>query len=244
LNSEEKCYAVTGAFEGKGYVNITGNFDGMGLSFGFIQWNFGMGSLQPLLMTMYENGPVTFKRCCTVEVDGEVKDLSGYLVSVCRDMSNREAVEWVSQRQTNSGGRWRLLPHWQKVFENLGREPGFQAIQRKAAGEYMERARGYVRTLGFRTERALALMFDVCVQNGSIKKSAMDAYRRALAANPGAGERQRLAMVAEAVAEASRPQFVQDVRSRKMCIVNGRGVVHGKSFDLAGAYGLGDGPIV
>ena len=35
--SEEKAFAVTAAFEGgQGYQNLTGNFDGQGLSFGFL----------------------------------------------------------------------------------------------------------------------------------------------------------------------------------------------------------------
>lgn len=38
MNSEEKCYAITGAFEGKGgFANVSGNFDGMGISFGLLQ---------------------------------------------------------------------------------------------------------------------------------------------------------------------------------------------------------------
>lgn len=52
-----RCLALTGAFEtGTGvpdcFCGISGDFDGQGISFGVLQWNFGQGSLQPLLQEM------------------------------------------------------------------------------------------------------------------------------------------------------------------------------------------------
>ena len=42
---------VTGSFEGnRGFENLTGNFDGQGISMGLLQQNLGQGSLQPLLI--------------------------------------------------------------------------------------------------------------------------------------------------------------------------------------------------
>ena len=46
---------ITGSFEGNsGWKNITGNFDGQGMSLGLMQQNFGQGSLQPWLIEMYK----------------------------------------------------------------------------------------------------------------------------------------------------------------------------------------------
>jgi hypothetical protein len=48
----ELCLKVSGGFEsGKGpsYTSLTGNFDGMGMSAGILQWNAGQGTLQPLV---------------------------------------------------------------------------------------------------------------------------------------------------------------------------------------------------
>ena len=52
-----RCLALTGAFEtGTGvpdcFCGLSGDFDGQGISFGVLQWNFGQGSLQPLLKEM------------------------------------------------------------------------------------------------------------------------------------------------------------------------------------------------
>ena len=43
--------SVTGTFENSGdpYLGVTGNFDGMGISCGVLQWNIGSNSLQPLV---------------------------------------------------------------------------------------------------------------------------------------------------------------------------------------------------
>lgn len=45
---------ISGSFEGDhGWKNITGNFDGQGISFGLLNQNFGQGSLQPMWIKMY-----------------------------------------------------------------------------------------------------------------------------------------------------------------------------------------------
>jgi hypothetical protein len=48
----ELCLKVSGSFEsggGPSYTSLTGNFDGMGLSAGILQWNAGQGTLQTLI---------------------------------------------------------------------------------------------------------------------------------------------------------------------------------------------------
>ncbi len=55
-----RCLALTGSFEtGTGipdcFCGISGDFDGQGISFGVLQWNFGQGTLQPLKMVIVAN---------------------------------------------------------------------------------------------------------------------------------------------------------------------------------------------
>src|SRR5207249_4901557 len=52
-----RCLTLTGAFETSAgipdcFAGLAGDFDGMGLSFGVLQWNLGQGTLQPLLAEM------------------------------------------------------------------------------------------------------------------------------------------------------------------------------------------------
>jgi hypothetical protein len=69
---------------------------------------------------------------------------------------------------------------------------------------------------GVASERAVALLFDIRVQNGS-----------------------RLRAIANRRAEAASPRWIEDVRTRKLTIAEGIGTVHGLHFDLAGQYGIG-----
>jgi hypothetical protein len=178
MTSAEKAFLITGSFEGSGYAEVTPNFDGAGLSFGFIQWNFGTGTLPGLLKAMNKADPVKFVTLCTVKVDsepfnGKVVDLSKSLLEVC-DMSAADAVHWcVARHDANK----HLLPHWVALLHNLGNEPEFQAIQRQFAASYMNTAKGYMTSLGFKSERALVLLFDICVQMGSIGSGSMARYK-------------------------------------------------------------------
>lgn len=48
----ELCLSVSGKFEsatGPSYTSVAGNFDGMGMSCGILQWNAGQGTLQTLV---------------------------------------------------------------------------------------------------------------------------------------------------------------------------------------------------
>jgi len=45
--------------------------------------------------------------------------------------------------------------------------------------------------------------------------------------------------VANRRAEAANPAWIEDVRTRKLCIANGSGVVHGIPYDLEGQFGIG-----
>lgn len=50
-----KIAALIYSFEGSSYTKLSGNFDGQGISYGLLQWNFGQGTLQPLLISMNTN---------------------------------------------------------------------------------------------------------------------------------------------------------------------------------------------
>ena len=49
---------------------------------------------------------------------------------------------------------------------------------------------------------------------------------------------ERMRIIANRRAEAAAPQWVEDVRARKLVIANGQGALHGRQFDLAQQFGL------
>ncbi len=49
----------------------------------------------------------------------------------------------------------------------------------------------------------------------------------------------KLRIVANRRAEAANPQWIEDVRTRKLCIANGEGTVHGRFYNLEDQFGIG-----
>lgn len=236
MNSETKAWAVTMAFEGGGYTNLSGSFDGMGVSFGALQWNLGKGTLQALLKRMNQEYPVEFRRACDVPGGPEGYDLGLELLKIAA-MPPSAAVKWAEERQ-DAGHRFKPeYKHWVTVFRGLGAVPQLQAVQRAAGSPYMATAKRYMAQLGFRSERALCLLFDIAVQMGSIKAQSMARYNAACVENKGASEELRLALLARAVAPQGG-RWANDVLSRKLTIARGAGIVHGRSYHLERDFGV------
>jgi hypothetical protein len=92
------------------------------------------------------------------------------------------------------------------------------------------------------SERALALMFDICVQNGSIGRATSVKIRAdfagIMATDVANVEVERLRSIANRRAEAASRAFVEDVRVRKLAIANGEGIVHNIPFNLEQQFGI------
>ena len=105
------------------------------------------------------------------------------------------------------------------------------------------------RRFGVTTERALALMFDIRVQNGSISAATEAPIRADFAAIPAAatpdGRRNRqTAFHRQPPRRSLEPAaYVEDVRARKLTIANGAGTVHGVAYDLERQFGIGLTPL-
>lgn len=238
MDSKQRAMAITGTFEGAGWGGVSNAGDGMGWSFGVIQWNFGQSTLQPLILDMQANGPQTFVTACTQPVaayGGKPINLAPELLAAVR-LPGRGGVQWCEQHQDANG---QPLPHWRAVFEALGNVQGFRTVQLKHAKPYMDRAEVYMSQFGFATDRALCLLFDVCVQMGSISDESRARY--AIESASATSEQQKLVALARAVGPQAG-QWSSDVESRKLAIATGKGIVHGRVFDGA-AFGLNDGPV-
>jgi hypothetical protein len=104
-----------------------------------------------------------------------------------------------------------------------------------------ERARAMCVEYGLTSQRAAALMFDILTQNGSINaiiKAQIFADFSLLTTTGQDAEVARMRIVANRRAAASRAEFVDDVRTRKLTIANGQGSVHGIPYDLEDVFCL------
>jgi len=123
----------------------------------------------------------------------------------------------------------------------LGRTPEFQAIQCNHAGTIFQQAVQMCGDYGLVSERAVALMFDIATQGGSIPniiRAQIMADFAQLPASCTNEEVAKMCIVADRRAAASNPKYVDDVRTRKLVIANGTGTVHGIFYDLEDMFGL------
>jgi hypothetical protein len=233
-----KSVALTGSFEtGKGipecFAGLSGDFDGQGISFGVLQWNFGQDSLQPLLRDMMKSHATVMKGILHEYFPVALKAL------------NAERNELLAfSRAVQHPVKHYLYEPWRGMFKALGRTEEFQKIQVKAANKLYRSALALCKEYGLWSERAVALMFDIKVQNGSISplvKAQIMADFKGLPDDIPSEELEvrKMQIVANRRSEAANPRWVEDVRVRKLCCANGGGVVHGINFDLDGEFGIG-----
>ncbi|ANF94906.1 hypothetical protein [Paenibacillus bovis] len=227
-DSIQKAIKITGAFEGRGYTNIAGNFDGQGLSLGFLQWNIGQGTLQPLLLKYINNYKV------------DAQTIFGNHYSKLTQVLNGSKQEQMNWAKSITDGR-KIQNDWKEQFIKLCNTNEFQKIQNDAMSTYIDMAYNMADEFNLKSERGLALVFDIAVQNGGFKSSIKNSIKAKINTNQ-LTEKEVLTVIAQAAVDKSKAKYQGDVNSRKFTIVNGTGTVHGKSYNLEKDFSLTDQP--
>src|SRR5882724_5034584 len=130
----ERCLALTASFETghpppDSYAGISGDFDGMGISFGALQWNLGQGSLQPLLRDFD-----TANHGIVDSIFGpKAEEFRAVLASPTDDQ-----LDWARSIQAS---RFVLIEPWLGYFKTLGRTQEFINIQVTAVNGNILKAR-------------------------------------------------------------------------------------------------------
>jgi hypothetical protein len=232
----QRCLALTGTFETSTgapecFCGLAGNFDGQGISFGVLQWNLGQGTLQPMLGDMIASHRDVAAVIFADALDAVVKMLAS---------PRPRQLQWADSIQDPL--RHTVFEPWKGQFRALGRTAEFQAIQGKYADSIRSKAASMCDSFGVWTERGLALMFDICVQNGSISRDTASKiqadFSRIALRDPASAEVARLQVIANRRAEAASAAFVEDVRRRKLTIANGEGTVHNIPYNLEQQFGI------
>jgi hypothetical protein len=232
-----RCLALTGAFEtGAGvpdcFCGVSGDFDGQGISFGVLQWNFGQRTLQPLLQDLASEHPDIARNVFGAHLDALNEALGG---------DHDDLMTFA--RSVQHPVKHTVFEPWRGYARALGRTPEFQRIQVKYANRGFQQALAMCRDYELWTERGVALMFDIVTQNGSIKnitRAQILADFQDLPAGLSDTEREvrKLEIIANRRAEASNPRWIDDVRRRKLCVARGGGAVHGISYDIEEQFGI------
>jgi hypothetical protein len=230
-----RCLALTGTFETNMappdcFGCVAGDFDGQGMSYSALQWNLGQGTLQALLADADRAHAAVIQKA----FEADYPSLTAMLA-----MPRHQQLTWARSIQTP---RHLLVDTWAGYFRALGRTPEFQAVATSHAEAFYAAALDLCRTYGLTSERAVALMFDIKVQNGGMSPAVQALIQSDFAALPAADadttEVAKLRIIANRRADTAAPAWREDVRTRKLAIANGAGAVHGRSFDLAGQFGI------
>ncbi len=238
----ERCLALTGAFETSMafpdcYGGLTGDFDGQGISYGVLQWNIGQGTVQPLFADMLAAHQSVIENIFHDHLDALTNMLAA---------PRKAQLAWA--RSIQDPNSHRVFEPWKGLLEALGRTAEFQAVETAHAERIHQDALALCRSYQVSTERALALLFDICVQNGSIKATTESDIRgdfKLLPASldPMAMEVARLRIIANRRADDALKKYREDVRTRKLTIANGEGVVHQVQYHLEEQFGIRLQPI-
>jgi hypothetical protein len=87
----------------------------------------------------------------------------------------------------------------------------------------------------------LALCFDIAVQNGGIDQTEAARIRNKIEQTLPTTQQDLRIIIANVVAENSKPKFIEDVRSRKMTFATGVSTVHGSKYNIK-TWGLDEAP--
>jgi len=226
----ERCLGLTASFEGNGYTQIEGNFDGAGLTWGIIGFTLSNGEIQGLLREIEQAAPGTLARVMGADLAAQ------WATRAAQPLAQQLAwADSISSGPSKLG----LPPAWVDAFRRLGEEPLVQRMQmHHAYDSYFVPAAATAAALGLTTELGLALCFDCHVQNGKARLLAVQDLQRAGRAPSQAQQR---AAFAQAVASHASPTYQDDVLTRKMAIATGAGTVHGRAYTLA-HWGLDEFP--
>ncbi|MEW8027621.1 MAG: hypothetical protein AB2792_06650 [Candidatus Thiodiazotropha sp.] len=210
---------VTAAFETSGdpYQQVTGNFDNAGLSFGPIQCNLKSGTLQELFRYFRGEDEARLRRCFE-----DPQDYAAFWKVL--DGSRKKAVAWADGLSLGSGKHGFSRP-WRGYLQTVGREPLFRQVMLRYAydkyGKLLMSALAFlhgVSPLEISNLRCLAALYDMGVQQGSLKK-AHAAIKRRVAAEQPKDEFALTRIAVEERAKKASPRWRADCLSRRLCIL-------------------------
>lgn len=237
---KRKCLDITGMMETSKqyplyYQEIAGNFDGAGLSYGVVQFNFGSETLQPILNNLITNSPDVVKIAFEFGTDPQYYNT---LVTVITTYTKAQQITW-GDSISNPSNKHEVIEPWNTYFENLGATTECQNEQAEALNSYYSSALTWYNeykdyspaTYGSR--RLFGLLFDIAIQNGSISAATRDEIIEDFLLIDTNGktqeeiEQEKMIIIANRRANASTEQWSYDVRNRKLCWARGEDEVHG-----------------
>ena len=203
--------------QGDPYQQVTGNFDGAGLSFGVIQFNFKSETLQKLFGMFRVADERALQACFgTEERYDEITRIMAAPAS--------KAIKWGNEISTGRN-RSGVSEPWKSCFRAVGKVEEFRNIQMMFA--YDRYGRLLMETLAFleglsqlriRNHRCLTALFDMCIQQGGYARAAREIKQRVNTEHP-ADEIMLTHIVVEERAKKASLKYRADCLSRRLGIL-------------------------
>lgn len=218
----ETAFSVTAAFETAGdkFQQVTGNFDGAGMSFGPAQVNFGTGTLVPLFRKFQSADEAALRNCFS-----DADDYDDWLRVMALPAASQ--VAWANSVTTGRGGHDIVEP-WKGYFQAVGRVGRFREIMVETIlHDYGARTARAINALQrLRPDikidhlRCICSLYDLVVQQGSLDKAWSTIEARVTRENP----QNQFELTHIAVEERGRraaQQWQADAISRRLGILKG-----------------------
>mgnify|MGYP001576221619 CR=1 FL=1 len=216
--AQEIALKITTFFEGgksMNYQALADDFDGQGTSFGLIQWNFGTNTLGPLLKKMLDKDETAFKSCFGDGANYET------IKKALVDGVKNDQLTWARDRIKNKRSAW------ESAFKKIGSNDVFNKIQRvQAADQYHPEAIDVIKAIRAIAPsllknielRSYVAIFDLCVQQGSIKNAITEIKKRIVDEKP-TSQLEVMKIVVTERARKAKNKWVSDCLSRRMGIL-------------------------
>lgn len=226
---------VTSTFEGSDYASVAGDFDGQGISVGLMQWNYGQGTLQSEILKPFIEtyGADFFKENFFKGLHTDVIE-SAY-------MAPHNAIEFSRKFMVDDFG---LKTHWAAAWSEFMGSKECVKIQNNACVPMWSEAGEICNENELGTKKAHIFMFDVVVQNGSMKGinkppgdirtylKNLEEYGQDGWSEIGLNDLETRILYNWICLRANKNMWRKDVLARKGSIAHGKGRVHGQDFNF------------
>ena len=206
-----------------------GNFDGAGMSWGALQFNFGQTSpndtLSPIWKDLINEHPAEVSACFTNTADYNYwKDL---MLNGTYD--DKKAF---GTAITDPANDHKIIEPWKTYFMNLGLTQVGQDRQVEATDWYWSNVVTWKDQFGLWSRRGCSCLFDISVNKGGIAQSTKDLiYADFNNLSPTLTrnelETEKMRIIANRRADATGGVWMESERARRLAIANGSGYVHG-----------------
>ncbi len=238
----DQALSITGKFEGRGYDNVSGNFDGQGISAGVLQWCFGQGSLQEKILK-----PYLVKHGSIDKLNIFPKPIMDSLAKASTSAGLRVAVIEMNNSKGVFTRSYHVRPDWMVAWRKFLLLPEVVELQKVACESVANQAIKLCHIWEMISLRAFCWFFDIVTQNGSMKgvtKNRPDSIKLINAINSASpknkslwskrdlNDEQKILMIASWERSLlARAAYQKDVMDRKGTIAAGIGYVHGAKFE-------------